>query len=91
MESIPPANSHYLPNGTVHPIQIGIRLKETVRSNIKREIELNPLKPVGTIYEEEYQKVKDSLDSHDREELISVMPTARQMERCMYRWRAKRH
>ena len=85
MDSIPSKASHIVADGTLHPIQIGQRLKEKCRQNIKAAIEGDPLKPVGSVYEEEFQKVKDALDEHDREELVSIMPTAKQMERCMYK------
>ena len=86
---IPPPSSHVLPDGNVHPYEIGLRLKEKCKSNIKTAIETNPLKSVGSIYEEEFQRIKIALDPVEREEFVSTMPTARQMERSMYLWRGK--
>ena len=88
-DSIPPPSSHTLSDGTVHPFEIGLRLKEKCKANIKTEIENNPLKSVGTIYEEEFQRIKVALDPIEREEFVSAMPMARQLERSMYLWRGR--
>ena len=50
-----------MPDGTVHPIQIGLRMVEEFRMRAKENIEADPLRAVAKVYEEELTRIKEQL------------------------------
>ena len=53
LASLPTEQGHRMPDGTVHPIQVGLRMVEEFRKRVKENIEANPLRAVTIVYEEE--------------------------------------
>ena len=49
---------HRMPDGTVHPIQVGLRMVEEFRTRVRENIEADPLRAVAIAYEEELTRIK---------------------------------
>ena len=64
MFTLPSENDHRMRHGTVHPVQVGLRLVEEMRMRCKEAVEQDPLKAVAIIYERELTKIKASLEGH---------------------------
>ena len=58
---------------------------EAFKINVRAAIMANPTRPVAQNYEEKMVEFKSGLDIVEREEFLSVCPTLRSMERCLYR------
>ena len=46
-------------DGTIHPIQISLRMVEEFRMRVKENIEADPLGAVAKVYEEELTRIKE--------------------------------
>ena len=57
---LPTEQGHRMPDGTVHPIQIGLRMVEEFRMRVKENIEADPLRAVAKVYEEELTRSKNN-------------------------------
>ena len=67
---------HRMSDGTVHPIQVGLRMVEEFRKRVKENIEANPLRAVAIVYEEELTRIKEQLgEGGDLEEFTALCPT----------------
>ena len=76
---------HRMPDGTVHPIQVGLRMVEEFRKRVKENIEANPLRAVTIVYEEELTRIKEQLgEGGDLEEFTALCPTLSALEPSMY-------
>ena len=68
-----------LPDGSIHPVQAGLRMVETFRFLCREFVEAEPLRPVAMVYEEELSKIKaelaDTESQADMEDFVSVSPT----------------
>ena len=62
-------------DGTVHPVQVGLRLVEELRMRCKDSVEEDPLEAVAVIYERELTKIKASLEGGALEEFNALCPT----------------
>ena len=62
-------------DGTVHPVQVGLRLVEELRMRCKDSVEEDPLEAVAVIYERELTKIKASLEGGAFEEFNALCPT----------------
>ena len=69
-QSLPPVSAHKV-NGVHHPIQLGLRMVEKCRTNIKEAIKDDPLRPVMEVYEEQYSLIKESIESSERDEFVN--------------------
>ena len=58
-------------DGTVHPVQVGLRLVEELRMRCKDSVEEDPLEAVAVIYERELTKIKASLECGALDEFIT--------------------
>ena len=56
--TLPTEQGHRMPDGTVHPIQIGLRMVEEFRMRVKENIEADPLRAVAKAYEKELTRIK---------------------------------
>ena len=56
--TLPTEQGHRMPDGTVHPIQIGLRMVEEFRMRVKENIKADPLRAVAKVYEEELGKLQ---------------------------------
>ena len=87
LASLPTEQSHRMPDGTVHPIQVGLRMVEEFRMRVRENIEADPLRPVAIAYEEELTRIKEQLgEGGDLEEFTALCPTLSAMEPSMYRY-----
>ena len=78
---------HRMPDGTVHPIQVGLRMVEEFRTRVRENIEADPLRAVAIAYEEELTRIKEQLgEGGDLEEFTALCPTLSAMEPSMYRY-----
>ena len=76
---------HRMPDGTVHPIQVGLRMVEEFRKRVKENIEANPLRAVTIVYEEELTRIKEQLgEGGDLEEFTALCPTLSACTLCRY-------
>ena len=75
MFTLPSENDHRMRDGTVHPVQVGLRLVEELRMRCKEAIEQDPLEAVAIIYERELTKIKASLEGGSLDEFNALCPT----------------
>ena len=87
LASLPTEQGHRMPDGTVHPIQVGLRMVEEFRTRVRENIEADPLRAVAIAYEEELTRIKEQLgEGGDLEEFTALCPTLSAMEPSMYRY-----
>ena len=76
LASLPTEQGHRMPDGTVHPIQVGLRMVEEFRTRVRENIEADPLRAVAIAYEEELTRIKEQLgEGGDLEEFTALCPT----------------
>ena len=76
LASLPTEQGHRMPDGTVHPIQVGLRMVEEFRTRVREKIEADPLRAVAIAYEEELTRIKEQLgEGGDLEEFTALCPT----------------
>ena len=65
-----------LPDGSIHPVQAGLRMVETFRFRCRESVEADPLRPVAMVYEEKLSKIKaelaDTESQADIEDFVST-------------------
>ena len=72
LASLPTEQGHRMPDGTVHPIQVGLRMVEEFRTRVRENIEADPLRAVAIAYEEELTRIKEQLgEGGDLEEFTA--------------------
>ena len=81
---LPPEQGHSVPDGTVHPFQIGLRMVEEFRMRVKENIDADPLRAVAKVYEEELTRIKEHL-GEGRDEFTAACPTLLALSPSMYR------
>ena len=78
-----------MPDGSIHPVQAGLRMVETFRFRCRESVEADPLRPVAMVHEEELSKIKaelaDTESQADMEDFVSVCPTLLTMCPSLYR------
>ena len=78
-----------LPDGSIHPVQAGLRMVERFRFCCRESVEADPLRPVAMVYEEKLSKIKaelaDTESRADMEDFVSVCPTILTMYPSLYR------
>ena len=79
LPSLPTNSCHVLEDGTVHPIQAGLRLVEEARRRMKERVRENPVSPdsgrqasLQEMYREVYEEVMASCEGRDREECVTL-------------------
>ena len=82
--TLPTEQGHRMPDGTVHPIQIGLRMVEEFRMRVKENIEADPLRAVAKAYEEELTRIKEQL-WEGLDEFTAACPTLIALSPSMYR------
>ena len=89
MASLPSESKHRMPDGSIHPVQAGLRMVETFRFRCRESVEADPLRPVAMVYEEELSKIKaelaDTESQADMEDFVAVCPTLLTMYPSLYR------
>ena len=91
MLSLPTEESHRMPDGTIHPIQVGLRMVEEFRSRCKESVEADPLQPVAVVYEAELTRIKNDLEGNDLEEFTALCPTLQTLSPSLYRCHHHHH
>ena len=95
MASLPSESHHRMPDGTIHPVQVGLRMVESFRFRCRESVEANPLRPVAMVYEEELSKIKSQLadpeSQNDMEDFVSLCPTLLAMSASLYRYIVHHH
>ena len=78
-----------LPDGSIHPVQAGLRMVETFRFRCQESVEADPLRPLAMVYEEKLSKIKaelaDTESQADIEDFMSLCPTLLAMCPSLYR------
>ena len=78
-----------LPDGSIHPVQAGLRMVQTFRFRCRESVEADPLRPVSMVYEEKLSKIKaelaDTESQADIEDFVSLCPTLLAMCPSLYR------
>ena len=82
--TLPTEQGHRMPDGTVHPIQISLRMMEEFRMRVKENIEADPLRAVAKAYEEELTRIKEQL-GEGLDEFTAACPTLIALSPSMYR------
>ena len=82
--TLPTEQGYRMPDGTVHPIQIGLRMVEEFRMRVKENIEADPLRAVAKVYEEELTRIKEQL-GEGLDEFTAACPTLIALSPSMYR------
>ena len=86
MSTLPTESDHRMRDGTVHPVQVGLRLVEELRMRCKDSVEEDPLEAVAVIYERELTKIKASLEGGALEEFNALCPTLSSLSPSLYRY-----
>ena len=86
LSTLPSEEGHRMPDGSIHPIQVGLRMVEEFRLRCKEAVEEDPLQKVAVVYEEELTKIKTQLDAGNLEEFISLCPTLSALYPSLYRY-----
>ena len=87
LSSLPTEQHHRMTDGTIHPIQVGLRMVEEFRWRCKEAVEADPLKAVAIVYEAELSKIKTQLaGTNDLEEFSALCPTLLSMSPSLYRY-----
>ena len=87
LSTLPNEESHQMPDGTLHPIQVGLRMVEEFRIRCKEAVEADPLKAVSRVYEEELTRMKNQLgDGNDLDEFSALCPTLNSLSPSLYRY-----
>ena len=94
LPSLPTNSCHMMEDGTVHPVQAGLRLVEEARRRMKDRVAQNPISPesgrqasVQEIYREVYEEIIAGCEGRDSEEFEALCPKATSMEKSFFRWR----
>ena len=74
MVTLPSEEDHRMPDGSIHQIQVGLRMVETFRERCQELVEEDPLKPVAVVYEEQLTLIKSQLDDANLEEFLALCP-----------------
>ena len=86
ISTLPREEGHRMPDGSIHPIQVGLRMVEEFRLRCKESVEQDPLRAVAIVYEEELTKIKIQLDEGNLEEFIALCPTLSALYPSLYRF-----
>ena len=86
LSTLPSEDGHRMPDGSIHPIQVGLRMVEEFRLRCKEAVEEDPLRAVAVVYEEELTKIKIQLDEGNLEEFIALCPTLSALCPSLYRY-----
>ena len=86
LSTLPREDGHRMPDGSIHPIQVGLRMVEEFRLRCKEAVEEDPLRAVAVVYEEELTKIKTQLDDGNLEEFTALCPTLSALSPSLYRY-----
>ena len=86
MVTLPSEEDHRMPDGSIHQIQVGLRMVETFRERCQELVEEDPLKPVAVVYEEQLTLIKSQLDDANLEEFLALCPTLSALSPSLYRY-----
>ena len=73
-------------DGSIHPIEVGLRMVEEFRRRCREAVEEDPLRAVAAVYEEELSKIKSQIDEGNLEEFTSLCPTLSALSPSLYRY-----
>ena len=86
LSTLPSEEDHRMPDGSIHPIEVGLRMVEEFRRRCREAVEEDPLRAVAAVYEEELSKIKSQIDEGNLEEFTSLCPTLSALSPSLYRY-----
>ena len=86
LSTLPSEEGHRMPDGSIHPIQVGLRMVEEFRERCKVAVEEDPLRVVAEVYEEELSKIKIELGGDNLEDFTALCPTLSALSPSLYRY-----
>ena len=87
LSTLPSEEGHRMPDGSIHSIQVGLRMVEEFRLRCKEAVEEDPLEKIAVVYEGELTKIKSQLDAGNLEEfIIALCPTLSALYPSLYRY-----